>query len=193
MDDGCVGFLMLGTVWVVAYRMTESRPAARGVGAKLGFLAAVGVGLLLFARGSPDGGADYFRILVQAVAAATAVSTALWIAVPAIDIATDPVRSLAAWAWHEAWAAILKRRERRHARELVRLVLASSRQRAKDEAERLAKLPPPPTREEKIAQVRKSHAAAAAELEASGLDALELSAAKERLKQKLLKDLDKVL
>ena len=111
--------------------------------------------------------------------------------------------------FHRHLCAEPRRKERERAAEKARQDATDDHRREEAERERLerqrldeeesrrreeiASRPPPPTREERMAAARRRHESTLALLEGSGLDAIELQAAKLKAKQSLLKELDGLL
>lgn len=166
---------------------------ARGVAA-IGFIAYAAAGI---ATWEPKIAQDFLNIGIRALLAMGTVHGLALIIVPVLR-----------FFYEHLWARPIER-QRRLAEERDRKAEAEQREREAAEKKRLeqeqkadeerrrqeeiAKLPPPPTREERLKSAQERYEGTLKLLANAGLDDTELKAAQERAKQQYLREIDQVM
>lgn len=189
LSDPCGALTLAALVFAIGKCTVGPDERVRRIGAGLGgivFLATIWIGV---ARGG-----DVFTLAATSLAWAGLTVGTAWIVTA---LATGLARSIHVRLEEARRLRELADMERRRAEEERTRQEAEARHRAEMARIAAAQQPPPPapepTAEERLAAAKRRYEARLRLLAAAGLDEIELTAAREREKQKFLRELDREL
>lgn len=180
--------LLAGFVFLfIAGKLSDGRPTIRAIGIKAGIVVGITAGIYaLFIK--PADGLELTGVLLFAACCGLVTSATLWIVLTGLFILFYPLLMgylrLSSWRRARTFSRIFAENERATQERIER--------RRREEQERIANQPPPPNREQRIADARQRHQQTIRELE-EVLTGYELEGAKQKEKQRFLKELDGLL
>lgn len=190
LTDPCGALFLAAIVLAVGHCAIGQDHVLRRIGAALG-----GVAFLVTVWIGTAQGGDAGTLAVGSLGWACVMVGASWIvlaiiAPPCRYVITSiraAQRERERRAEHERWAAAERERQEddRRRKEELRLQMEAERRKAAES------MKPEPTRQERIAEAKREYENTLRTLEEAGLDAIELNAARERAKQKYLRELDR--
>lgn len=202
--DPCAALILAGLFLVVGSPLTRERGRARKAGCALGFLAAAGDAAYLWGEHEPTTVSQVANVALLALIFGLLATTAGWVAFGVLEFVHEHTlgrlleaarrrREEAKRAReHAEWQA-MELAEKEEAMRLRREEAERAAEERRRERERLANLPPPPTREQLAAAAKERYEKTLRLLEGAGLSEIELQAGREHAKQKYLKEIHEVM
>jgi hypothetical protein len=195
--DPCSYFVVAIFAYLVARRAEQKLPRYGRVMWWVGFVVLLGVAGEGYVEVRPATSYEVFAIVLVAVIAASGASLAAAVALPPLVEVWERWRKFGADIEQEARARALEkaRVEEQRRRDEERRREREERAREDEYRRSLPQPPPPPTptRSDRIAAAKRKYGELLADLEAAGLNELELAAARERARQLYLTDLDQAM
>lgn len=190
-EDVCMTIPLALLLAFISGRVVREGSWAWKAGAVVGFLVGIGQVFFFESRHIASSGRLFIAVFVSMILGFLA-ATVSWIVLGGIDYILIHGLSPLVSVWTSWRKTVALQRYVHQSLEQAQACEEEERQRREAERERLANLPPPPTRAEKIAAIRLRFQHEIEELEKT-LTGLELESAKRQLNREMLQELDGLL